>query len=62
MIEGTLEDQGLGLNTVSVTGSWLANTISVLTAGAVGQARDGTPDADCAARFDCGWHRACFGA
>ena len=37
---------GSHLNTVSLTVSWPANTIFVLTAGAVGPALGGTPDAD----------------
>ena len=41
-----LSKWGSRLNTVSLTGSLPANTISVLTAGAVVPALDGTPDAD----------------
>ena len=38
--------KGSHLNTVSLIVSWSENTISVLTAGAVAQALDGTSDAD----------------
>jgi len=40
------QEPGSGPNTVSLIVSWPENTISVLTAGAVAQALDGTSDAD----------------